>query len=376
MDNQFEDTRPYTDSEIPAAMARVYSHKLFPNIIKYLFPDRNVNDFKTIFDRISSVHDVQKYIMYPFLQKVISMTMSDFKSDGIENVSDEKKSMFICNHRDILLDAALLDVVMFESELDTPEITFGSNLMQDPFVVDIGKSNKMFKIVRGGTARELYQNSKTVSSYMRYAITQKSQSVWIAQRNGRTKDGDDKTEAAVLKMFAMSSEEPFVENLNALNITPVVISYEYEPCDFLKTQELYFSKFGKYVKAPGEDVKSVVTGIIQKKGEVTLVITRNITITELELCSKLDKHERFEKLAQIIDDRIYSHYKLYKTNYIAYDILYQTNRFSDCYTETEKEEFVEYMNEGLKQLEGDYWDLKEIFLGIYANSVNNVLKLN
>jgi hypothetical protein len=263
---------------------------------------------------------------------------------------------------------------LHESGMDTSEITFGSNLMKEPIAVDLGKSNKMFKIVRGGNIYDFYNNSMKVSSYMRYAITQKSQSTWIAQRNGRTKDGDDKTEIAVLKMFSMSSDKKFVENMLELNITPMIISYEYEPCDFLKALELYVSRYQKYVKSANEDMSSILKGVTQWKGEINLVVSKSITREELEECDRCEKNGKFQMLAHIIDDRIYSNYKLYKTNYIAYDILHDTKIFCNYYTAQEQEAFVEYMRNGLKDFQGDQDELRSIFLEIYANSVKNVLK--
>lgn len=375
MDNlSFEDTRPYTDQEIPAAMARIASSPYFQTIVKYLFPDIDFESYKKEFLKISTVNEFQVKVMNQFIGSIIKNTSSSFHFSGLESLSDEKKCMFISNHRDITLDAALLQLALHESGMDTSEITFGSNLMKEPIAVDLGKSNKMFKIVRGGNIYDFYNNSMKVSSYMRYAITQKSQSTWIAQRNGRTKDGDDKTEIAVLKMFSMSSDKKFVENMLELNITPMIISYEYEPCDFLKALELYVSRYQKYVKSANEDMSSILKGVTQWKGEINLVVSKSITREELEECDRCEKNGKFQMLAHIIDDRIYSNYKLYKTNYIAYDILHDTKIFCNYYTAQEQEAFVEYMRNGLKDFQGDQDELRSIFLGIYANSVKNVLK--
>ena len=375
MDNlSFEDTRPYVDQEIPAAMARIASSPNFQTMVKYLFPDADIEAYKKAFLKISTVNEFQEKVMNQFVGSILKHTSSGFHFSGLEGLSDENKCMFISNHRDITLDAALLELALFESGLDTSEITFGSNLMKDSIAVDLGKSNKMFKIVRGGNIYDFYNNSMKVSSYMRYAITQKGQSTWIAQRNGRTKDGDDKTEIAVLKMFSMSSDKKFVENMMELNITPITISYEYEPCDFLKALELYVSRYQKYVKSVNEDLLSIIKGVTQWKGEINLEVSKSITREELEKCDRCDKNGKFQMLAHIIDDRIYSHYKLYKTNYIAYDILHNTKIFCNHYTAQEQDAFVKYMRNGLKDFQGDQDELQSIFLGIYANSVKNVLK--
>lgn len=371
----FEDTRPYFDYEIPAAISRVASNPFFDTIVRYLFPDTDVQQFKADFLQISTIDGFQHKVMLNAIRSIVQRTCSGFTWEGFEALDQQHRYMFIANHRDILLDAALLQVTLDANHLRTSEITFGSNLMQGEIVIDIGKMNKMFKIVRGGTVHDFYRNAMEVSSYMRHALLEKGESVWIAQRSGRTKDGNDKTESAVLKMFHISSDKPFVENLNMLNITPVAISYEYEPCDFLKTQELYISQYQKYIKEPGEDLHSILQGIMQQKGGIHLCATPTITMEELAECDKLEKNFKFAKLAEIIDQRIYSSYKLWKTNYMAHDLLTCTRTYSDRYTPAELERFTEYMHSGLRGLTGDPDELRSIFLKIYANPVENCGKI-
>ncbi|MDR0811055.1 MAG: acyltransferase [Paludibacter sp.] len=370
----YNDYRPYTDSEVPAAIERIAENILFAEIVKYVFPDRNINDFIAEFKRIQTVAEFQHKIMSPAIGSVVNQTINNLSHTGLDYLSNAVSCMQIANHRDIVLDSAVLNLILHRNGLNTSEITFGSNLMNPPIVVDIGKINKMFKIVRGGSPRELFTNSLNVSEYMRYAITEKRQSTWIAQRNGRTKDGCDKTEVGVLKVFAMSSKKDFVENLNELNITPIAVSYEYEPCDFMKTRESYISRRQTYTKQPGEDLLSILNGIKQYKGDVHYAVCQPITREELENCAKFPHAERFKVLAMIIDNRIYEGYKLFKTNYIAYDIRENGNQFVEHYTAEEREKFVTYMENGLQKLEGDTKELRQIFLGIYANPVKNFLE--
>lgn len=270
-----------------------------------------------------------------------------------------------------MLDSAILQILLTDNNINTSEITFGSNLMLSQFIVDLGKVNKMFKIVRGGSLKELFINSLNVSNYIRYAITEKKVSTWIAQRNGRTKDGSDRTESAVLKMFAMSSKKDFVKNLSELNITPVVISYEYEPCDIQKTIEIYKSKTEKYVKAPWEDLNSIISGIRDYKGRIMLSVADTITEEELIICNDMHKVDKFSQLAKIIDKRIYQNYKLWETNYVAYDILFNTDIFAEQYSYDDKLSFIQYVETKLKNVEGNYQELQEIFLKIYANPIIN-----
>lgn len=367
----FDDIRPYYDSEIPAAAQRVADNPYFTAIINYLFPDKNVDEYIKEFRAISTTNEFQAQIMHHVIRSIVEKSSSGLTASGFDKLNDENKCMFIANHRDILLDSAILQILLRENALSTSEITFGSNLMTSQFVIDIGKMNKMFKISRDGNIRDFYRNAMHVSSYMRYTITEKSQSVWIAQRNGRAKKGDDKTEMAVLKMFALSSKNLFVPNLLELNITPLVISYEYEPCDFLKVAELYVAKYQKYVKEPNEDLNSVIRGVTQWKGHIDFVVCDAITKEELEECDALFRNEKFQRLADIIDQRIYSNYKLWKTNYMAYDMLNKCDTYSKHYTEHEKVEFKQYMDKGLEKIEGEYEELRTLFLEMYANPIKN-----
>ena len=368
----FEETRPYNDSEIPAAIARVASNPFFETLVRYLFPDTSVEAFRQEFLRITTIDEFQEKVMLKALRIIVHRTCTDFTWEGFNLLDANHRYTFIANHRDILLDAALLQVILNKNHLRTSEITFGSNLMKGDLVIDIGKMNKMFRIERGGTVHSFYRSSMEVSSYMRYALLEKGESTWIAQRNGRTKDGRDLTESAVLKMFSISSPKPFVENLSELNITPVAISYEYEPCDFLKTQELYISQYQQYIKEPGEDLHSILQGVTQKKGQVHLAVTPTITAEELAECNRYEKKLKFEQLAKLIDQRIYRHFRLWKTHYMAHDLLYQDQQYADRYTRDDLDAFVTYMESGLKGLTGEREELRSIFLKIYANPVEAV----
>lgn len=372
---QFEFTRPYNDSEIPAAVARVAGNPFFDNIVHYLFPNQNTEEIRQQFLKVTTIKDFQQQYMLHAINSILRQTSTGLESSGFEQLDKEHNYMFIANHRDILLDAAILQILLDKNGLDTSEITFGSNLMQGGLVIDIGKMNKMFRIVRGGSVHDFYKNSLEVSSYMRYALLEKKQSVWIAQRNGRTKNGDDHTEIAVLKMFSISSSKPFIENMGELNITPIVISYEYEPCDFLKTQELYISQYQRYIKEPGEDLNSIMKGIKQQKGGISVSVAPTISMEELQYCDKFDKNDKFTQLAKLIDQRVYSHYKLWKTNYIAFDMVEGGEKYAHKYTPEEKKAFEEYMNKGLRSLVGEADELRNIFLNIYANPVRNSLQL-
>lgn len=371
MDLNFDAIRPYNDAEIPAAVQRIVDNPSFGVISAYLFPGRPMEEFRKLCLTAKTIDEFQTIVMWPVMQSIIEHTTDGITEVGFDTYNDQRKGIFVCNHRDILLDAALADFFLYKHDKQRPEITFGSNLMKGEMVIDIGKCNRMFRINRGGNMRDFYKNSLEVSAYMRHVVTEKKRSVWIAQRNGRTKNGDDKTEMAELKMFSLSSDKPFVENLGEINITPIAISYEFEPCDFLKVQELYVSKYQRYEKGPDEDLQSILKGITQKKGRINIVVTPTITQQELEFCDHFEKNKKYQKLAEIIDRRIYENYKLWPNNYIAYDILYQSCKYENEYTAEQKKAFTEYMENGLSKLTGEIDEFREIFLGIYANPIIN-----
>ena len=371
--NKFEEIRPYTDDEISAAMDRIAGSTSFPLLASYVFPDRNIDDVRREVRSYKSIRDFQMGIMYWANRKIIQDSTTSFTCGGMENIIPSSSHLYVSNHRDIMLDAALFQNVLVDNGHDTTEITFGANLMQGQIVIDIGKSNKMFKVARpGGSVREFYKSSLLLSEYMRHVITEKRHSVWIAQRNGRTKDGKDRTDQGIIKMLCMSHSDDKVRAIADLNIVPVSVSYEWESCDILKTVELYERQFGPYIKKPGEDLNSILTGITQYKGNVHFEVCKPLGFEELNVFSDLTSVEFHKAVANLLDQRICSSYHLYPNNYIAHDILYGNKKYSDMYSSEEKDAFMHRMNKLQKyEEECDMDKLYEIFLGIYANPVDS-----
>lgn len=369
--SKFEDIRPYFDEEIPSAMARIADSELFPLISSYVFPDRNMEDVRAQIRNIETINQFQHEVMSVVNEQVIKRSMTKFSYNGMERLDPNKRYLFVSNHRDIMLDSSLLQYILHINGHETSEITFGANLMCHPLVIDIGKSNKMFKVERGGNMKDFYQSSLLHSEYIRHTITEKNQSVWIAQRNGRTKDGVDHTEPGLIRMFASSMPGDKLKALSDLNIAPISISYEWETCDILKALELYESRFTKYVKKPGEDLNSILTGIVSDKGQVHIEICEPINVDELQLFVSLNKQEYVKAVARLIDKRINASYHLHPNNYIAFDIRYGTKRYEDRYSPKEKQAFCQRLKE-LSNYEGCELDiLMDIFLGIYANPINS-----
>ncbi len=371
----FDNMRPYEDGEIPAAMQRIADCPLFPLLASFVFPGRDVAIVKEKIKSIRSIGEFQSKVMVQMNRQVIARTMTEFTYGGIEHLSPDMRYLFIGNHRDIVLDSSLMQYVLFSNGHETSEITFGANLMQGQLIVDIGKSNKMFKVERpGNNLKEFYQASQWLSEYIRHVICEKHRSVWIAQRNGRTKDGIDLTDQGLIKMLGMSHKEDKVSAMNELHIVPVVVSYEWEPCDILKTLELYEKRqVSHYIKKPGEDVNSILTGILQSKGKVHLEFCKPLSYEELAKCNSCTLGDFSQAIATLIDRRIHQAYSLAPNNYIAHDLRHEENRYRGKYTEEQKTIFLNRLNE-LKCYENAY-DVKMltgIFIDIYSNPVDSV----
>jgi len=375
MDTIFDDIRPYSDSEIPDAMHRIANSSMLPILVNYVFPDKSIDEIRQMLCSFKTIKDFQLGVMYHVNRQIIQQSVSEFTFGGIDLLQKGRPYLFVSNHRDIMLDASLLQNVLVENGLETSQITFGANLMMNPLVIDIGKSNKMFRVERpGGSVKEFYKASMHLSQYIRNAIVNQKESVWIAQRNGRTKDGNDQTDQGIVKMFCMSRQENKIAALSELNIVPVSVSYEWESCDILKAIELYESRNVKYIKKPGEDLNSILTGILQYKGRVHFQVCPPITKTELLQFDDCTNNEYHKRVARLIDERILTAYRLWPNNYIAYDMHYGRQRFVDAYTAQEKQAF-EHRLEKLEKYELDAIQLKDVMLGIYSNPVNNKLNI-
>jgi hypothetical protein len=251
------------------------------------------------------------------------------------------------------------------------EIAVGDNLITSQTIEWLIRSNRMIKVVRGISARELYLSSQLLSKYIRLNITENRSSIWLAQRQGRTKNGYDVTEQGLLKMLDMSGQADFQTNFEELNIIPMSISYEIEPCDILKARELVISRKQKYVKGKDEDWNSIMTGILQQKGNIHLNIGTQLTSDEIAEAAKCDKNDRYQLIRHAVDIRVIEGYKLWKNNYVAYDLLNHSFKYSDKYEISDIEKFVAYMEHQLDTVEKELnrEDLRRIFLGIYANPV-------
>jgi glycerol-3-phosphate O-acyltransferase len=372
---KFDDIRPYYEEEIPDAMKRIAESASFPLLASYKYPNEAIEDVKKRISSFRTTKEFQAETMRLVNQRVIENSIKQFTCTGIERLDPRQSYLYVSNHRDIMLDASLLQYHLFINGFDTTEITFGANLMMNPLVVDIGKANKMFRVERpGGSPKDFYLASMHLSEYIRYVITEKHQSVWIAQRNGRTKNGIDATDQGIVKMFCMSEPSNKIKALADLNIVPVSVSYEWESCDILKTLELYQTQYGQYIKKPGEDLNSILTGILQQKGNVHFELCKPIAHGELCALENLTNNEYHHSVAKLIDRRINAAYKLFPNNFIAHDLRYGNTKYLSQYTESQKEAFLNRMGKLNRFDTCDVEQLKDIFLSIYSNPIENIMK--
>lgn len=370
--NEFTDISPYTDAEAVEALGKLADHPAVVEVSKAIFPDKEPEFLKKILKSVKSIDEFQVLVMNKAVEWVLSTTAHNFSYDGIGNLKKiNGKFLAMSNHRDIILDPAITQVVLYRNAIPMTEIAVGSNLLTNKYIEYLIRSNRMIKVIRGINARQLYLSSQVLSKYIRECITSGRSSIWIAQREGRAKDGIDTTEQGLLKMLDMSGTADFTTNFEELNIVPLSISYEYEPCDILKARERLISRTQKYVKGSREDLISIMTGIEQQKGNIHLNIGSPLTHDEIEAASCCNKNDRYQAIRHAVDVRIIEGYKLWKTNYIGYDMVNHTFKYRDKYTPEDVAQFTDYVEHQLDKVEQSLCraDLRDIFLRIYANPV-------
>ena len=380
MQNNYDDIRPYNDEEIPAALERIVNDPFFIPAMNFAFPDAEMERVAEVMRSCKTADDMQQRIMFSVIKRIIDSTIDNFTYSGIENISHDKGYLFISNHRDITLDSFLLQYALFSNGIPTTATTLGDNLLRNQFIVDICRINRAVRVIRKTddlSPREFLLNSQHLAEYIRWYIGQ-GKSMWIAQRNGRTKDGIDATDQGVLKMVSLSGSSDFVENFSELNIAPIAISYQYEPCDIQKAIEVTSTRLsGSYRKAENEDMRSILYGLRMPKGDVNISLCKPISREELEECGKLPKAEAYKTLKEIIDRRIYANYKLHDTNYIAHDMLHREKRYADRYTKEGVRAFKMRMAMADARFAEAGIDLKtarKVFLEIYANAVDTKIE--
>lgn len=372
--SKFDSIRPYYDSEVNEALCSSLNHPMLKAMMNFTFPEMPDEVWKEQLKKTHSIRDFQINFVYQSIQKVLEKSSDGLTTSGFEKLEKNTSYLFISNHRDIILDTSLLNVSLFDHGLVMTASAIGDNLVKKDFVLKLSKLNRNFLVQRDLSPRELLQSSRQMSEYMYHLLAKENRSVWIAQREGRTKDGNDATHQGVLKMVAMASDENNVMDfLKKLKIVPVSISYEYDPTDALKMPQLLAqAKDEVYIKEKNEDFITLLSGIIGQKKHIHIHVG-NIIEQELDIiktnCDNTNK--QIQALANVIDDSILQNYKLWPTNYIAYDVLNDTEKFKEYYTVEEKQLFLRRFE---MRIDTDNVTLKEGFLAMYANPVVNKMK--
>jgi len=378
----FDEIRAYNTDEIPDALERLCSQKPFMKIVSTLFPLMPKEQLKQTILSFKSSNDLQNQMVYPFLQYLEANMTSGILLKGLENIRIEKKYLYISNHRDIILDSAFLCDKFIERKIDTVEIAVGDNLLVFPWIKDLVRINKSFIVQRGLSTRQILESSKRLSAYLRHVQKDKNESIWIAQREGRAKDSDDRTQESLLKMFSMGgATNNFIENLKELNICPTSISYEYDPCDYLKAKEFQLKRdVQDYKKTQEDDLLNMQTGVMGYKGKVVYYLSGCIN-DELDKIAQetQNRNEQIERAAQLIDYHIHKNFNITANNKIAYDEIYGDKEFAKDYTSAEKSNFNEYLDKQIRKIDLENKDrdfLHRKMLEMYANPLKNYMKAN
>ena len=376
MDFDFSDICFFSDNDLKEVLPILVEEPTIQRITRYFSPGITDEEFRTKWLSFKTIEDFQFGFIVPLMEKIIKDSSHELNGINIDGVDITKPYLFITNHRNIVMDAALLNILLYRkygNKLKTTAIAIGNNLLTIPWVRNIARMNKSFVVERDTTVQQMLESSKRLSAYIRNVIGEQRNSIWIAQREGRTKDGNDQTQTGLLKMFKMSGPDDFVENFSQLNIMPVSISYEFDPNEKQKLIELATIESGvKYEKAPMEDFNSMFQGIMGQKGRIQYhfgeVISEEILRT---FDGQKPINEKVKALADYIDNFVYNTFRLWSNNYIAADLLNNNDHFSNYYSQEEKSKFVESMNEIFNQIEISQDFLKPIYLKMYANPVKN-----
>lgn len=381
MDNQqnFDDIRPFHDEEVPVVLERLLNEPSFESVASKAIPFIKYDELKKSLLNVKSKSEFQHSIMLKILDYIELTTTKGVKTEGLDQLDPAQEYLFISNHRDIVLDSALLSAELAKAGRKTCEIAIGDNLLIFPWIVDLVRLNKNFIVRRGVGVRQMLAASRQLSSYIHYARTEKHESIWIAQREGRAKDSNDRTQEALIKMLNLGGEsESIIENIKALNISPLSITYEYDPCDYLKAKEFQLKRDNDdYKKPESEDLLNMQTGIMGQKGHVFFHAAPSINAELDTLPDNLDKADTISAIASIIDDAIHRHYHIFPHNYVALDYVNKARSYEVIrYTEDERNAFSAYVDGQISKIDipgKDEKYLRDRIMEMYANPLKNYL---
>lgn len=373
--HKYDSIRPFAPEELPEVFDRLVQNEQFCQVLAYLYPGVPVEAIRQKMYQCKSNLEFQKAFCYEFLKNLLAKASLGCDAD-FSNLDLRNRYTFISNHRDIVLDSALLHVMLFDAGCDTTtEIAIGDNLLKLPWVKDIVRLNKSFIVQRSLPMRQMLAASKLLAEYMHFVIAEKNDNVWIAQREGRAKDSNDRTAEAILKMMTMGGEGSIKERLLSLHLVPLAISYEYDPCDFLKAQEFQLRRdVADWKKGPMDDVISMQTGIMGYKGHIHYHAAPCIDEWLRALPDDMPKTEFYTAVAEHLDHEIWRGYRLYPSNFVALDLLRGIAEHADRYTAEDRQCFEAYLDAQLKKVQlpnPDWAFLRERILTMYANPAIN-----
>lgn len=376
---QFDPIRPFEPDELPDVFDRLLQNEQFCSVLAYLYPDVPKEALAAKMHACKDNLDFQKTFCYGFLVQLLARLSKGCDID-IASLDTDSRYTFISNHRDIVLDSALLDKLLIDAGFNTTcEIAIGDNLLKLPWVKDLVRVNKSFIVERALSMREMLMASKRLSEYMHFVIAEKNDNVWIAQREGRAKDSNDRTQEAILKMMVMGGEGSIIDRLKQLHLVPLAISYEYDPCDYLKAAELQARRDNPcWQKGLMDDVTSMQTGIMGYKGYIHYQCADCIDSYLDTILADTPKTELFRLIADHIDRQIFAGYRLYPNNYVALDLLHGDSAHANHYTAEDKAQFEAYLKDQLDKIEMEGKDdayLREQMLKMYANPAINQMGL-
>ncbi len=379
---EFSDICPIADKDFHNEMSILVEEPAFQGILKMIAPQYKFSDLRRILLSLNSKHEFQSTVMKNVIEGMLAKTTDGLTWSGTEALDNETPYTFITNHRDIVLDATQLGYILLSCGRESCEVAIGNNLLIYDWIKKLVRLNRSFIVKRNLGKIQTLQAAIQLSSYIHFALTQKKQSVWIAQREGRCKDSNDRTQESLLKMLTYGNrDKSIVESLKELNISPIALCYEYDPNDYLKAKEfLMKSKNPNWKKAPQDDLISMQTGIMGYKGQVHYAFAPCINEELDKIPADLDKMLTVSRICNIIDHAIHENYKIFKTNYIAHDILFDNKDFADKYTEEEKEAFTKYLGDQIDKItdvkltDFDRYFLYSKMLQMYSNPLTNHLE--
>lgn len=377
----FSDIAPYSDSEFHSKMENLVKEPGFLHAVGYTMPPQDVPSLIEELLKINNTYDFQHQVMFPFLEMLAKTTTSGITLGGIKYLNPSVNYTFITNHRDIVLDASFLNLAFLRKGLPTSEVAIGNNLLVFEWINDLVRLNKSFIVKRNTGLREGLEAAKKLSAYIHYCILEKRESVWIAQREGRAKDSSDHTQESLIKMLAITGQGPFMDKIKEINLMPVSISYEFDPNDYLKAKEFLLKRRDpNFKKSQRDDLFSMETGLLQFKGKVHFQLTPRINSKLDQIGDFKDNNKAAKHVGCLIDQAIHRSYEIFEINYVAFDLLHETDRFSRKYSREKKEEIVNYFNKQLDKVDLDDITADErefmwqMMLTMYANPLKNKLK--